>query len=80
MMAMRSALLLSAALPCAAHFMWITQHNGEASVTFSESPGKPGPAMFLTNLSASTKALAAVSPATSATALPLKLKTSGGMG
>ena len=60
--------------------MWITQNNGEASVTFSESPGKPGPAMFLQNLSASTKAVSAVSPATKATALPLKLKTSGGMG
>ena len=44
---MRSVLLLCAALPCAAHFMWITQNNGEASITFSESPGKPGPAMFL---------------------------------
>ena len=60
--------------------MWITQNNGEASVTFSESPGKPGPAMFLQNLSASTKAVAALSPATTATALPLKLKKSGGMG
>ena len=73
MMAMRAALLLCTALPCVAHFMWITQNNGEASVTFSESPGKPGPAMFLKNLSASTKAAAAVSPATTATALPLKV-------
>merc|ERR1719482_288431 len=79
-MAMRAVMLLCAVLPCAAHFMWITQNNGEASITFSESPGKPGPAMFLQNLSVSTKASAAVSPATSATALPLKLKKSGGMG
>ena len=64
MMAMRAVLLLCAVLPCAAHFMWITQSDGEASVTFSESPGKPGPVMFLQNLSASTKVAAATSCAT----------------
>jgi hypothetical protein len=43
---MRRAVALLALSTASAHFMWMQQNDDDkVSVTFSETPGKPGPAV-----------------------------------